>query len=372
MNTRTRVLLVEDNPGDARLIREAFRESGAARFDLHHVDRLASALEEISREPVDVVLLDLSLPDATGIHTVEQMLSHAPDLPIVVLTGLDDERLALQAVQAGAQDYLVKGQVEGIVLTRAVRYAIERKRLDREREALLRREQAAVRARDEVLRVVSHDLGNSLSAVGLHATLLERTRDGEGALEEVRRRGGTIRQLVKQMHRLRQDLLDAASIEAGRLSIETRPLDPGEPAREASAALEELVAARSIQFRLELPESLPCIAADRQRVLQVLDNLLGNAVKFTEPGGEVVLSITAEAGFVCYSVRDTGSGIAPEGLAHVFDRFWRETKSREGAGLGLAIAKGVVEAHGGEIRAESTRGVGSVFSFTLPTLQDKC
>jgi signal transduction histidine kinase len=366
------VLLVEDNPGDARLIREAFRESGVAAFELRHVDRLASALEEIAREPVDVVLLDLSLPDATGIHTVERMLSHAPDLPIVVLTGLDDERLALQAVQAGAQDYLVKGQVEGIVLTRAVRYALERKRLDREREALLRREQAAVRARDEVLRVVSHDLGNSLSAVGLHATLLERTRDGEGVLEEVRRRGGTIRQLVKQMHRLRQDLLDAASIEAGRLSIQPRPLDPGEAAREAAGALEELVAARSLRFRLELPESLPCVAADRQRVLQVLDNLLGNAVKFTEAGGEVVLSVAAEEDFVCYSVRDTGPGIEPASLVHVFDRFWRGAQNREGAGLGLAIAKGVVEAHGGAIRAESTPGVGSVFSFTLPTTPGEC
>src|SRR5690606_21201339 len=164
-----RILLVEDNPGDARLLREHLREAGSLHFELTHVERLSEAREKVRTDEIDVVLLDLSLPDAHGLETVRSMLESAPEAPIIVLTGLDDDATAVQAVQAGAQDFLVKGHVDGPLLARAVRYAMERKRLDQERALLLESErearataEAAVRGRDEVLRVVAHDLGNSL------------------------------------------------------------------------------------------------------------------------------------------------------------------------------------------------------------------
>jgi phosphoserine phosphatase RsbU/P len=135
-----RILLVEDNPGDARLLRELLRE-GAFHFELVHVERLAEAQQVLSDGAVDVILLDLSLPDASGLETVERMLSCASEAPILVLTGLNDEDAAVQAVQAGAQDYLVKGQVDPVGLVRAMRYGLERKRLDLERTRLLRKEQ---------------------------------------------------------------------------------------------------------------------------------------------------------------------------------------------------------------------------------------
>jgi signal transduction histidine kinase len=300
-----RILLVEDNPGDARLIRETLRDAGSPRFELRHADRLSAALPILAAREVDVALLDLSLPDAHGLETVTRALAAAPEVPIVVLTGLDDETVAIQAVQAGAQDYLVKGQVEPGMLSRALRYAMERKRLEAERARLLEAEhaartaaEAAVRARDEVLRIVAHDIGNSLSAVKIHALVLERTLPPGDDFGEARKRTGAIRDLTAQMDRLRQDLLDVAAIEAGRLSVEPVEMDIGSVVAEAVAAL---------------------------------------------------------------------AGLAAEDLPHVFDRFWQARSTRRaGAGLGLAIAKGIVEAHGGAISAESTVGQGSTFAFTLP------
>ncbi|HEX8362850.1 MAG TPA: ATP-binding protein [Longimicrobium sp.] len=366
-----RILLVEDNPGDARLLRETLREAEGFPFQLAHAERLGDAASLLARSPADVVLLDLSLPDAHGLDTVRRMLEAAPEIPIIVLTGTDDERLALRAVHAGAQDYLAKGRVDGPLLARSIRYAIERKRLERERVHLLRSEQearataeAAVQARDEVLRVVSHDLGNYLSAASVNAAVLLRLLpDGEN--DQLRQRVAGIRDALVQTQRLRQDLLDVASIEAGRLAVEPEPHDPGVLLTEAL----ELFAPVAAEHEIELvrPAELPLVQADRTRVLQVLGNLIGNAVKFTRAGGRIELRAEPEDAFVRISVADSGSGIPPESLPHVFDRFWKVREgNRHGAGLGLAIARGIVEAHGGEMRVESTLGAGTTFSFTLP------
>lgn len=372
-NAGIHILLVEDNPGDARLLREMLREAESFAFRLTHVLRLAEAREVLEREPVEVVLLDLSLPDAHGMETVSRTLDYAPDVPIIVLTGLTDETVALQAVQSGAQDYLIKGQVEGGLLARAIRYAMERKRLERERELLLRSErearataEAAVRARDHVLRVVSHDLGNSLSAVGLHAMLLQRitsTGDADAASERIH----AIRSLVEQMQRLRADLLDAVSLEAGQLSMEPEPQDAARLVGEAVSILADLAAQQSLSLENSVPADLPPVLADRRRLLQVFSNLLGNAVKFTPAGGRVELRARAEESHVCFAVADSGGGIPPEHLARVFESFWKSERGNPtGAGLGLAIARGIVEAHGGRIWVESEPGVGSTFFFTIP------
>ena len=362
-----RILLVEDNPGDARLIRETLRDAGSLRFELQHADRLAAALPILAARGADVVLLDLSLPDAHGLETVTRALAAAPEVPIVVLTGLDDETVAIQAVQAGAQDYLVKGQVEPAVLARALRHAMERRRLlTREHEAREAAE-AAVRARDEVLRIVAHDIGNSLSAVKIHALVLERTLPAGEAGGEARKRTGAIRDLTAQMDRLRQDLLDVAAIEAERLSVEPGELDVGAVVDEAMAALAELSAAKGVALSAAVAPGLPRVWADRERVLQVLANLCGNAVKFTPSGGTVEVRAEADGESIRVSCVDTGPGIARGDLPHVFDRFWQARSTRRaGAGLGLAIAKGIVEAHGGTISADSTPGEGSTFAFTLP------
>jgi signal transduction histidine kinase len=371
-----RILLVEDNAGDARLIRELLRD-GSIRFELIHVERLEQAQQVLRDGAVDVILLDLSLPDARGLETVERMLAAASETPILVLTGLDDEEAAVNAVQAGAQDYLVKGQVDEVGLVRSIRYGLERKRLELERTRLLTNEQeartlaeAAVRARDEVLRVVAHDLGNSLSAVSIQAMLLERLPADRRDDDTVRTRTGAIRHLVEGMQRLRQDLLDVASIDAGRLSIEPTSIDVGSAVSEAVEVFTTLAGEKGIRLETCLAPDLPRAHADRARLLQILGNLLGNAVKFTAPGGAITLRADGSAGTVRIEVSDTGGGIPAEDLPHVFDRFWKARQgNRHGAGLGLAIVRGIVEAHGGRIWAESEVGVGSTFRIEIPAAE---
>ena len=373
-----RILLVEDNPGDARLLREQLREAASLPFELVHAERLSDGRDRARDGGADIVLLDLSLPDAQGLDTVRSMMEAAPEVPIIVLTGLDDDRTALQAVQAGAQDFLVKGRVEGEGLARAIRYARERKRLDLERVRLLASErearataEAAVRGRDEVLRVVAHDLGNSMSAVMVTTTLLLRTLPHDEAGDQARKRVENIRALVHQMQRLRQDLLDAAMLEAGQLTLERGPCGAASLIEQSIERYAPIAEERSITLVSEVAEGVPAVFADEPRLLQVLANLLTNALKFTPRDGTIALCAEADGEMVLFRVRDTGPGIAPENLDRLFDRFWTTKEGNPfGAGLGLAIARGIVDAHGGRIWAESELGEGSVFAFTVPAVEE--
>jgi PAS domain S-box-containing protein len=232
---------------------------------------------------------------------------------------------------------------------------------------LYREAQAAVQARDDMLSVVSHDLGNPLSAIRIGTSLLLR-----GIPPEEREHGGwfhldSIRQSAEQMERLINDLLEVKRLEAGKVQLE-RSATPVEPLlAEAGRTFRELAAQRELTFTWAVPAPVPPAWADRQRVLQVLSNLLGNALKFTPPGGRVTLSAGRDRNEIVIHVADTGTGIAREHLAHVFDRFWQaHRQGKRGMGLGLAISRGIVEAHGGRIWVESTEGMGTTFSFSLP------
>ena len=258
------------------------------------------------------------------------------------------------------------------VFTAVLRDVTERRAADQERARLLEGERAAraaaelaLRTRDEVLAVVSHDLRNPLSVIDMCAASLsdKLAPDDTGALSLVR----TIESSTAWMNRLIEDLLDVARMEAGRLALERQPHDLVRVISEATVMLEPLIAEKTIALREELPDYLPRISVDARRIVQVLENLVSNAVKHTAPGGEIHISATSADGEVRVAVRDTGAGIPSENLAHLFDRFWQARGARRGgAGLGLAIAKGIVEAHGGRIWVESEVGRGSTFAFSLP------
>jgi signal transduction histidine kinase/DNA-binding NarL/FixJ family response regulator len=225
--------------------------------------------------------------------------------------------------------------------------------------------QRATRTRDQVLGIVSHDLRNPLTAIGMCAAALGASATLPVA--ERRRLVRTIRESVEWTQRLLGDLLDIASIEAGRLSFEPRPIDPIVLISRALDLFEMSTNGKSVLLAEAVPDSLPTIMADEERILQVLTNLISNALKVTPTGGVVTLGASASSGAVVFTVTDVGPGIAPEHLHHIFDWFWRATHERaeRGTGLGLAIAKGIVEAHGGRIAVESTPGDGSTFSFTV-------
>jgi PAS domain S-box-containing protein len=225
---------------------------------------------------------------------------------------------------------------------------------------------ASLRARDEMLGVVSHDLRNPVAAVKMLSRTLLRTSENGG--EQVRESIELISQAAEQMDALIRDLLDVNRLDAGKLGIEAVPVDPSVLLTDALQTLRPLVEEKGIRLDLQIETGLPKVLADRDRIQQALSNLVGNAIKFS-PGGSkiVVVARRQENDGVMISVLDSGKGIPPDQLPRVFDRYWQSSRTdREGAGLGLAIAKGIVETHGGRIWIVSKPGEGTTASFTLP------
>ncbi len=228
----------------------------------------------------------------------------------------------------------------------------------------------AVATREEFLAIVSHDLRNLLSGITMSATALLRGLPEDE--REQRRVGEIIRHMATRMHLLVRDLLDLAALQVGKLSVAPKPEDASSVAREAVELVQFLAAEHALTVRSDLPEPDLRVHCDRGRVIQVLVNLLGNAVKFTPAGGQVTLRVAAEGPYVWFSVIDTGPGLAPDQLSRIFEPFWQAKPGGEnGVGLGLYIARAIVEAHGGTIRAETRRGDGSTFTFTLPVAETK-
>ena len=232
---------------------------------------------------------------------------------------------------------------------------------------LYQRVQRAVRVREEVLGMVSHEMRNPLYSILLHVEALFRRLPPEEWHTRDRQEVEAIRASAGEILRLVDDLTDVTRIEAGHLLVRREPEEAGALLEEALSRLRPLAGRSAVRLVSVPGEELPPVLADRPRVLQVLGNLVGNAIRYAPHGGAVTLGAAGEGREVRFWVSDTGPGIAPEHLPHLFERFWQARDARSGsAGLGLAIARGIVEAHGGRIWAESRPGEGSTFHFTLP------
>lgn len=228
--------------------------------------------------------------------------------------------------------------------------------------------QQAVRAREEVLAIVSHDLRNPLNAVTLGSSLLQMS----GTLSsEDREQVETIEVSARRMARLIEDLLDVTRLEGGkRLPIQPGTVEVADLLGEAEELFRSQASAASVTLDYQADRGLPPVRADRHRVMQVLSNLIGNSLKFTPPGGRIATTVKIDRGLVLFTVSDTGPGIPRENLHDIFSPYWQAKRAeRLGAGLGLPIAKGIVEAHGGRIWVESEPGKGTTFYFTLPAAE---
>jgi PAS domain S-box-containing protein len=234
-----------------------------------------------------------------------------------------------------------------------------------ENARLYRESVNATELRDHVLGIVAHDLRNPLSVILLQVDALKRP--GPEPERRYQKPREVIHDAAHRMSRLIQDLLDVALMESGQLTIQPARLSARELIAGAVDVQRPLASSSSLELRLDVDHDVPEVWGDRDRLLQVFENLIGNAIKFTEPGGSVVVGATSRDRDVVFRVADTGSGIAPDDVPRVFDRFWQATRpGRQGAGLGLPIAKGIVEAHGGRMWVESTPGEGTTLSFTIP------
>ncbi|MEO7095346.1 MAG: HAMP domain-containing sensor histidine kinase, partial [Polyangiales bacterium] len=224
----------------------------------------------------------------------------------------------------------------------------------------------AAAARDETIAVVSHDLRTPLTLVALALQRLHRNDGDQGTRDDLYRRG---QRAIDAMRRLIEDLLDVARVDAGTMVVAGEPCAPSEIVQDALELHRPLASEKGITLASHVAPSLPHVAVERGRILQVFANLLGNALKFTPKGGTIEVRAEAEGRSIRFIVRDSGVGIAAEHLSKVFDRFWRPRNDKTaGAGLGLAIVKGIIEAHGGKVGVESAIGAGTTFCFTIPAV----
>ena len=249
----------------------------------------------------------------------------------------------------------------------ALEDVVQRIALGADNARLYQQARQASRARDDTLSAISHDLRNGLNTVLTAVSLLLRSLPPDAEGKRDRRHVEAIKRSAERMNRLIGDLLDVASIESGRLFVEPRREPVRSIVAEAIAASHDQAAEKALRVEQNIPADQLEALCDRDRVLQVLGNLIGNAIKFTPEGGMVKVRAEAFDDEVLFTVRDTGIGVSAKQLPHVFDRFWQATpKARLGSGLGLTIAKGVVEALGGRIWVESRSNEGTTFYFTLP------
>jgi sigma-B regulation protein RsbU (phosphoserine phosphatase) len=367
-NQPTRILLVEDNPGDARLIRELLRDADQAAILLEQADLLEDALARLPHGDIDLVLLDLSLPDCHGLQTFTRLHADASNVPIVVLTGLDDEAVALAAVKAGAQDYLVKGQVGTDLLTRSIRYAIERQHLLTELHDLLQREQedaAQLRALDEMKSVfiaaAAHDLRTPLTVIQGFATLLDQQADTTPP-EQSRARLREIIRAAERVNRLLSSLLDLERLSGGH----------SEPVRKLimfPALVAQIIEGLDLDgHALETEVTAVNATLDPVLVERIVQNLLLNAATHTPTGTSIWLRISPTEGGVLIAVEDEGPGVPDETKTLIFEPFRRgpTTSSIRGSGVGLYLVSRFSELHGGRSWVEDRPGGGASFQVFLP------
>ncbi|MDQ6737926.1 MAG: ATP-binding protein [Gemmatimonadota bacterium] len=285
-----------------------------------------------------------------------QEMSAAVSIPLPSRDGHAIGEMILDVWADRARDGFILDQ-----LARLVGGALENVRL-------YRAAQRATQARDDVLAIVSHDLRNPLHTIVLSASYLADVFLADlpdAALQQTE----IIRRAVDRANRLIQDLLDVSRIEAGGFSVNKEAVSPATIVSDAFEAMTSTANAANVTLESHTDDYLPDVCADRERLQQVFSNLVGNAIKFTPAGGTVVVTARASGpSNVCFSVKDSGQGISDDNLPHIFDRFWQARNAkRTGAGLGLAIARGIVEAHDGTVSAMSTLGLGTEISFELPT-----
>ncbi|MEO0375061.1 MAG: ATP-binding protein [Cyanobacteria bacterium P01_A01_bin.17] len=382
------VLLVEDNLGDAFLIQGMLGVVGASEakeFQLQHVERLGDAIATLKRHPYQVILLDLSLPDSRGLQSLEQLEQVVPSVPVVILTGTNNETLATQAVNQGAQDYLVKGQITQEVLVRSIRYAIERQRTD---EALrlrtleleqtnhtlqLQAQQLADANADLAAfnHTVAHDLRNPLAGIKTACALLNASL-GEQDMK-VTRYLGMIQDYSQQMGDVFEGLLQLAQLSHSPLQVQS--VDLSATAQMIVSQLKIQHPKRQVKVAIA-PQIL--VRGDSRLLWMLLDHLLSNAWKFTygcQPANiEVGLCQSSDlpetmpclAEQRVYFVKDNGIGFNMQHSEQVFTPFQQLTPEDEGQGIGLAMARCIVARHGGQIWCNTATGQGATFYWTLP------
>lgn len=362
-----RVLLIEDDSVDARAVCKMLSQTRGAMevrrglFAMTAVDTLAPALELLARETFGVILLDLQLPDSDGLQTLADVRAVATTTPIIVLTGFDDEGLALRAIQQGAQDYLTKDDLDPRMLVRTIRYAIERKRSEVQLDRINRE-------LDEFAYLASHDLKEPLRGIKAYCDILRE--DYGGKLDDAgQQRLVKLGDLCGRLENLIGDLLTYCRL--GGVRPAATGIELGEIVDEVLETLGPSIERRGAKVRVE--GRLPTVTGDPMLIGIAISNLVANGLKFNQhPQPQVEIGCLPTAPPTLF-VRDNGIGIPPEHRESIFTIFRRlhGRHQYDGTGMGLSIVQKIVQSHGGRIWVQSQPGAGTTFYFTLAASDEK-
>lgn len=392
---KMRVLLVEDNPTDVKLVKTMLKTASVDSCELFVVKTLADALKRLKQDKDEVVLLDLGLPDSEGLNTLESVRSAFPSMPIVVYTALDDSQISVKAIREGAEDYLMKGQTNGPLILRVLRYAIERKaveedlrnshrkleamvkertvQLEESNEMLIKKSAEARRAlqiKSEFLADMSHELRTPLNSIigfssglatGVHGKINEKQKK---YVDYILSSGKHLLSIIN-------DVLEIAKMEASKAELSIVSVPVKKTLDDAILLVKETAYNKNISLSAEASGDIGHIYGDERKIKQILYNLISNAVKYNHKGGKAGVRARLVGKFIEFEVWDTGIGIAPENLEKIFKTFARikapDVEAVEGTGLGLVLSRKLVELHGGRLWAESKGSMrGTSFKFTLP------
>jgi len=360
-----RILVVDDMAVNARLLTGILQLGG---FEVVTASSGPEALDRLQSSSIDVVLLDVMMPDMDGFEVCRRIKEQTPFLPVVMVTALQETADRVKALEAGADDFLTKPVDEVEVIARVkslVRLKRQHAELDRA-YAELRRVEAM---RDELTYMIVHDLRTPLTSLltGLQSLELlgELSPDQLEVVWMSVSGGQTLLSIIN-------DLLDIGKMESGTVDLKREEIAPADLLNEAATQVSALLLAKGLTLTKQVSEELPVLYADHDKLCRTLVNLLGNAIKFTPSGGRITLSVCPDAAqeSLVFSVSDTGEGIPRSAFERIFEKFGQVETRKEGrkmsTGLGLTFCKMAVEAHGGRIWVESEPGCGSTFSFTLP------
>ncbi len=380
------ILLIEDDQVDAMIVRRTLKKCLDATYNLHHSKSLTQASEKLTETHFDIVLLDLELPESTGTSTLSQFRQQCPsDLPIIVLTGLNCQKAALALMNEGAQDYLVKDEVTPRSLSRAINHSVQRQQhlhrirdllseVEQSHELLEKKNRKLAKLYDqahEFVDNVSHEFRTPLTVVKEYVSLVREGLVGD-VNDEQQRLLHVAEDRADDLNIMVDDMLDVSKLESGMLGAWRKNCSVTEILDHVKASLERKASVKNVTLEWVVDDDLPEVYCDEEKAGRVMTNLAINAIKFCgDPG---VVRITVEKDLACgnitFAVTDNGPGIDDELLASIFQRFKQLATnvrgSTKGFGLGLNIAKALVDLNFGQMNVQSQLGKGSTFSFSVP------
>ncbi len=368
------ILLFEDNLGDAGLLEDMLEEFNDL-YLLTNVETLEEGLNILKNHQFDIILLDLGLPDSDGIDTLKEVNKKTPNSPIIVLTGLNNAEIGILAVKMGAQDYLIKKEIDSKHLSSSIRYAIERKKIELELQKSQDTLEEKVKERTKELEesnkelqqfayVASHDLKEPLRMITSFLQLLER-RYADQLDEDATEFIGFAVEGAKRLDEMINDLLEFSKVT--RKKIEFSMVDMNKVVEQTKLNLKYVIDTNNAEINYN---TLPTVYGDEILMVQLFQNIIGNSIKYrNKESPEIDITATKESNYYHFSITDNGIGMSPKHLNRIFTIFQRlhTNEEYEGTGIGLAIAKKIVLQHDGQIWVESELGKGTTFHFTIPS-----